>query len=95
MEYWEQDYKIKHPDILALFIMTPQPGVDPIEAAEAIAGESSTAIWAVVWTDLLTAADLYLAKPYRVDRIPSSNEVYFAYIAYDIDLFEEGIRSTL
>ena len=81
--------------------MTPQPGVDPIEAAAiepaaaAIAGESSTATWAVVWTDLLTAADLYRAKAYRVARIPSSNEVYFAYIAYDIDLFEEGIRATL
>ena len=33
MGYWGQDYKIKHTDILALFRMTPQPDVDPIEAA--------------------------------------------------------------
>jgi ribulose-bisphosphate carboxylase large chain len=95
MGYWEQDYKIKHTDILALFRMTPQPGVDPIEAAAAIAGESSTATWTVVWTDLLTAADLYRAKAYRVARVPSTNEVFFAYIAYDIDLFEEGSLANL
>ena len=101
MGYWEQGYKIKHTDILALFRMTPQPGVDPIEVAAiepataTIVGESSTTTWTVVWTDLLTAADLYRAKAYRVARIPSSNEVYFAYIAYDIDLFEDGIRANL
>ena len=75
--------------------MTPQPGVDPIEAATAIAGESSTATWTVVWTNLLTVAYLYRAKAYRVARVPSSNEVYFAYIAYDIDLFEEGSLANL
>jgi ribulose-bisphosphate carboxylase large chain len=41
----------------ALFRITPQPGVDPVEAAAAVAGESSTATWTVVWTDLLTACD--------------------------------------
>nr|YP_010330126.1 ribulose-1,5-bisphosphate carboxylase/oxygenase large subunit [Porphyridium aerugineum]Q09119.1 RecName: Full=Ribulose bisphosphate carboxylase large chain; Short=RuBisCO large subunit [Porphyridium aerugineum]UNJ17842.1 ribulose-1,5-bisphosphate carboxylase/oxygenase large subunit [Porphyridium aerugineum]CAB58236.1 ribulose bisphosphate carboxylase, large subunit [Porphyridium aerugineum] len=95
MGYWDPDYAIKATDVLALFRVTPQPGVDPVEAAAAIAGESSTATWTVVWTDLLTACDLYRAKAYRVDPVPSSPDQYFAYIAYDIDLFEEGSIANL
>ena len=44
----------------------PRPGVDPIEAGAAMAGESSTATWTVVWTDRLTAYDHYQAKCYPV-----------------------------
>ena len=95
MGYWNPDYVVKETDVLALFRITPQPGVDPIEAAAAVAGESSTATWTVVWTDLLTACDLYRAKAYRVDPVPNSNEQYFAYISYDIDLFEEGSIANL
>ena len=72
MGYWDPDYSIKETDLLALFRCTPQPGVDPVEAAAALAGESSTATWTVVWTDLLTACDLYRAKAYRVDPVPSA-----------------------
>ena len=43
MGYWEPDYDPKDTDIIALFRITPQDGVDPIEAAAAVAGESSTA----------------------------------------------------
>ena len=43
MGYWDPDYAVKDTDILALFRCTPQPGVDPVEAGAAIAGESSTA----------------------------------------------------
>ena len=67
MGYWEPDYQVKETDVLALFRITPQPGVDPIEAAAAVAGESSTATWTVVWTDRLTACELYRAKAFRVD----------------------------
>nr|YP_009398428.1 ribulose-1,5-bisphosphate carboxylase/oxygenase large subunit [Lophocladia kuetzingii]ARW67614.1 ribulose-1,5-bisphosphate carboxylase/oxygenase large subunit [Lophocladia kuetzingii] len=95
MGYWDPNYEIKDTDILALFRVTPQPGVDPIEASAAVAGESSTATWTVVWTDLLTACDLYRAKAYKVDGVPNSTEQYFAYIAYDIDLFEEGSIANL
>ncbi len=66
MGYWNADYEPKETDILALFRITPQDGVDPQEAAAAVAGESSTATWTVVWTDRLTAADVYRAKAYRV-----------------------------
>nr|YP_010335910.1 ribulose-1,5-bisphosphate carboxylase/oxygenase large subunit [Tsunamia transpacifica]QUE27801.1 ribulose-1,5-bisphosphate carboxylase/oxygenase large subunit [Tsunamia transpacifica]UNJ14316.1 ribulose-1,5-bisphosphate carboxylase/oxygenase large subunit [Tsunamia transpacifica] len=95
MGYWNPDHVIKETDVLALFRITPQPGVDPVEAAAAVAGESSTATWTVVWTDLLTACDLYRAKAYRVDPVPNSPDQYFAYIAYDIDLFEEGSIANL
>src|SRR5450755_3808111 len=90
MGYYEPDYVPKDTDILAAFRITPQPGVDPEEAAAAVAGESSTATWTVVWTDRLTAYDHYQAKCYRVDPVPGRDGEYIAYIAYDIDLFEEG-----
>ena len=90
MGYWDASYQVKATDLLALFRITPQPGVDPVEAAAAVAGESSTATWTVVWTDLLTACDVYRAKAFRVDPVPSAPDQFFAYIAYEGDLFEEG-----
>lgn len=96
MGYWEPDYRPKDTDIICVFRITPQDGVDPIEAAAAIAGESSTATWTVVWTDRLTACEKYRAKCYQVDPVPNTgpdagtDPQYFAYVAYDLDLFEEG-----
>jgi ribulose 1,5-bisphosphate carboxylase large subunit-like protein len=66
-----------------------------------VAGESSTATWTVVWTDRLTACDNYRAKAYRVDPVPHTGpgtpteQQWFAYIAYDIDLFEGGSITNL
>ena len=90
MGYFDLDYQPKQTDILACFRVTPQDGVDPEEAAAAVAGESSTATWTVVWTDRLTAADQYRAKCYRIDPVPGAPGSWFAYIAYDLDLFEPG-----
>ena len=90
MGYWEPDYEPAETDVIALFRITPQDGVDSEEAAAAVAGESSTATWTVVWTDRLTACERYRAKAYRVDPVPNNPEQYFAYIAYDLDLFEPG-----
>ena len=95
MGYWNGDYLPKDTDLLALFRITPQDGVDPIEAAAAVAGESSTATWTGVWTDRLTAADQYRAKAYRVDPVPNNPGQYFCYIAYDLILFEEGSIANL
>src|SRR4030081_2789174 len=90
MGYWEPDYVPKATDTVCLFRITPQEGVDPIEAAAAVAGEWSTATWTVVWTDRLTACDRYRAKAYKVEQVPGSHDQYFAYIAYDLNLFEPG-----
>jgi ribulose-bisphosphate carboxylase large chain len=90
MGYYQPDYQPKATDILAAFRVTPQPGVPPAEAAAAVAGESSTATWTVVWTDRLTAHQHYQAKCYQVLPAPGRDNEYIAYIAYDIDLFEEG-----
>ena len=95
MGYWVPDYVPKDTDVLAVFRITPQEGVDPTEAAAAVAGESSTATWTVVWTDRLTACDAYRGKAYRVERVPGSAEQYFAYIAYDLELFEGGSIANL
>src|SRR6478672_12551842 len=96
MGYWQPDYEPKDTDVLALFRISPQDGVDPEEAAAAVAGESSTATWTVVWTDRLTACEWYRAKAYRVDPVPNTGAgtkteaQFFAWIAYDLDLFEAG-----
>ncbi|MEA2686208.1 MAG: ribulose-bisphosphate carboxylase large chain, partial [Actinomycetota bacterium] len=90
MGYYEPDYVPADTDVLAAFRITPQKGVDPIEAGAAVAGESSTATWTVVWTDRLTAYEKYQAKCYKVEDVPGNPEQKIAYIAYNIDLFEEG-----
>jgi len=95
MGYWRPDYEPKATDVLALFRVTPQEGVDPVEAAAAVAGESSTATWTVVWTDRLTACDSYRGKAYRVEPVPGTPGQYFCWIAYDLDLFEEGSIANL
>jgi ribulose-bisphosphate carboxylase large chain len=95
MGYWDATYSVKDTDILALFRITPQPGVDPVEATAAVAGESSTATWTVVWTDLLTACDIYRTKAYRVDPVPNTPDQFFGYIAYECELFEEGSLANL
>jgi ribulose-bisphosphate carboxylase large chain len=94
MGYYDADYVPKDTDILAAFRIVPQPGVDSIEAAAAVAGESSTATWTVVWTDRLTDHKHYQAKAYRVDAVPGTDQ-YIARIAYDMDLFEEGSIANL
>ena len=43
MGYWDGDYEPKDTDLLALFRITPQDGVDPIEAAAAVAGVAGQA----------------------------------------------------
>jgi ribulose-bisphosphate carboxylase large chain len=95
MGYWDSDYRPKDTDILAVFRITPQEGVDPMEAAAAVAGESSTATWTVVWTDRLTACDRYRAKAYKIEPVPGAVGQFFAYIAYDLDLFEPGSIANL
>ena len=94
MGYYDADYVPKDTDIKSAFRITPQPGIDAIEAAAAVAGESSTATWTVVWTDRLTDHKHYQAKAYSVEPVPGTDQ-FLARIAYDIDLFEEGSIANL
>jgi ribulose-bisphosphate carboxylase large chain len=95
MGYWQPDYEPGDTDVLAAFRITPQPGVPPQEAGAAVAGESSTATWTVVWTDRLTAHEKYQAKCYSVAQVPGQEGQFIAKIAYDLDLFEEGSIANL
>ena len=95
MGYWNGGYEPKDTDLIALFRITPQEGVDPVEAAAAVAGESSTATWTVVWTDRLTACDQYRGKAYKVEPVPNNPGQYFCYVAYDHILFEPASVANL
>lgn len=81
--YWDPAYEPKATDILCAFRIQPKPGVDRVEAASAVAAESSTGTWTEVWSNALTDLERYRARCYRI-------EGDIAYIAYPIDLFEEG-----
>jgi len=88
--YWEPDYEPKPSDLLACFKITPQPGLPREEVAAAVAAESSTGTWTTVWTDLLTDLDYYKGRAYQIEDVPGDDESYYAFVAYPIDLFEEG-----
>src|ERR1700753_4384840 len=64
MGYWDSGYVPLDTDVIALFRITPQEGVDPIEAAAAVAGESSTATLTGVWTDRLAACCSFRGHTY-------------------------------
>ncbi len=88
--YWDPGYSPSDTDVLCCFRVTPQPGVSPEEAASAVAAESSTGTWTVVWSDLLTNLERYRARCYYLEPIPGQPDQYYAFVAYPLDLFEEG-----
>jgi len=88
--YWTPGYQPRETEVLAAFRLIPQPEVAPEEAAAAVAAESSTATWTAVWTDRLTTLERYQARAYRIEPVPGRDGQYLAYIAYPLDLFEEG-----
>ncbi|MCG8358998.1 MAG: RuBisCO large subunit C-terminal-like domain-containing protein, partial [Kiloniellales bacterium] len=88
--YWTPDYSPKDSDLLACFKIVAQEGVPQEEAAAAVAAESSTGTWTTVWTDLLTDMDYYRGRAYRIEPVPGDDTAFYAFIAYPLDLFEEG-----
>ncbi|RYR62259.1 hypothetical protein Ahy_A04g019695 [Arachis hypogaea] len=90
MTYYTPEYETKDTDILAAFRVTPQPGVPPEEAGAAVAAESSTGTWTTVWTDGLTSLDRYKGRCYNIEPVAGEENQYIAYVAYPLDLFEEG-----
>ena len=96
MGYWEPDYDAEgHRHHRAASASRRRTASIRSRPSAAVAGESSTATWTVVWTDRLTACEKYRAKCYRVDPVPNAPGQYFAYIAYDLDLFEPGSIANL
>nr|AAC49722.1 ribulose-1,5-bisphosphate carboxylase/oxygenase large subunit [Aphyllon corymbosum] len=90
LTYYTPEYETKDTDILAAFRVTPQPGVPPEEAGAAVAAESSTGTWTTVWTDGLTSLDRYKGRCYYIEPVTGETDQYISYIAYPLDLFEEG-----
>ena len=95
LTYYTPDYQVKDTDILAAFRMTPQPGVPPEECGAAVAAESSTGTWTTVWTDGLTTLDRYKGRCYDIEPVAGEDNQYIAYVAYPLDLFEEGSVTNL
>jgi len=95
LTYYTPDYQTLDTDILACFRVHPQAGVPFEEAGAAVAAESSTGTWTTVWTDGLTSLDRYKGRCYDIEAIPGEEQTFFAYVAYPIDLFEEGSVTNL
>jgi ribulose-bisphosphate carboxylase large chain len=95
LTYYTPDYQPLDTDILAAFRITPQPGVPAEEAGAAVAAESSTGTWTTVWTDGLTNLDRYKGRCYDIEPVAGEENQYIAYIAYPVDLFEEGSVTNL
>lgn len=88
-KYLDLNYAPKDTDVLAAFRVTPND-VPIEEAGAAVAAESSTGTWTEVWSDMLTNLDRYNARCYRIEPVPGQSDQWICYIAYPIDLFEEG-----
>ena len=95
LTYYTPDYQVAETDILAAFRMTPQPGVPAEECGAAVAAESSTGTWTTVWTDGLTQLDKYKGRCFDLEPVPGESNQFIAYVAYPIDLFEEGSVTNL
>ncbi len=87
--YYDIGYKPTETQVLTAFRITPQ------EAAAAVAAESSFSTWTTVWSDYLVEASRYCARTYEMKSVPGHPDQMMAYIAYPLDLFEEGSMPNL
>ena len=83
--YWMPEYTPKDTDILAVFKITPQPGVPREEAAAAVAAESSTG----TNVEVSTTDDFTRGVDALVYDIEPDKELMK--IAYPIELFDRNI----
>ena len=88
--YWTPDYTPRDTDLLAVFKVVGQAGVANEEVAAAVAAESSTGTWSTCWSELLTDLDYYKGRAYKIEEVPGDSEAFYAFVAYPIELFEEG-----
>ncbi len=88
--YYDPGFQPDDNHVLVAYRITPQEGVSFEEAAAAVAAESSFATWTTVWSDYLVDSSRYCARTYDMKPIPGHADQMMAYIAYPLDLFEEG-----
>ncbi|KAE9610882.1 Ribulose bisphosphate carboxylase large chain [Lupinus albus] len=79
LTYYTPDYETKDTDILEAFRVTPQPRVPPEEAGTAVAAESSTGTWTIVWTDGLPSLDRYQGQCYHIKPVAGEENQFIAY----------------
>ena len=48
-----------------------------------------------MWTDGLTSFDRYKRRCYGIKPVPGEENQYTAYVAYPLDLFEEGSATNM
>ena len=91
LTYYTPEYECQPTDILAAFRYIAQAGVPAAEEAGATEYSiSTTGTWTTVWTDGLTCLDRYKGRCYDLEAVPGETNQYIAYVAYPLDLFEEG-----
>ncbi|TYH45954.1 hypothetical protein ES332_D11G301900v1 [Gossypium tomentosum] len=95
LTYYTPEYAVKDTDILEAFQVTPQPGVPPEEVRAAVAVESFTGTWTTVWADGLTSLDRYKGRCYHIEPVPREEDQYICYVAYPLDIFEEGFVTNM
>ncbi len=88
--YYDIGYAPTPTQVLVAFRITPQKEVPWEEAAAAVAAESSFATWTTVWSDHMVDPARYCARVYEIKPVPGREDQFIAYIAYPLDLFEEG-----
>lgn len=93
--YYDIGFKPTETQVLAAFRISPQDGVSFEEAAAAVTAESSFSTWTTVWSDYLVEAARYSARTYEMKSVPGHPDQMMVYIAYPLDLFEEGSMPNL
>ncbi|CAN6440742.1 unnamed protein product [Victoria cruziana] len=82
-----KDYRLTY---YTLDYETVATGVLLEEAGAVVAAESSIGTWTTVWTDGLTSLDRYKGRCYHIEPVAGEENQYIAYVAYPLDVFEEG-----
>ena len=95
LTYYTWKYETKETNILAAFRIIPQPRVPPEEARATLAAKSSMGKWRTVWIDGLTSRDCYKGWCYDIQVVAGEENQFVAYVAYLLDLFQEGFVTNL
>ncbi|KAK5817389.1 hypothetical protein PVK06_022313 [Gossypium arboreum] len=73
--------------LLAAFQVTSQPKVLLEEAGAAVAAESSTGTWTIVWTGGVISLNRYKGRCYHIKLVPREEDQYICYVPYPLYIF--------